>query len=187
MNKEPQACQAVGSTCIGWFMYSTKHIDSKTFILKTKSILGIPPEIAVGISYRAIMNEYGPRPPYDGDDPLPAAIHLDIDEKFYMVYQPRASYLWRKNLKKRLPNGIQLRLVPCFSSPVGKSMTDDIRADAKILAERQGFFVKEHILRPIEYYFISLLDTAISPDNPLTLCRAMMARAPKDRPRLPAV
>ena len=59
MNKQPQACQAVRSTCIGWLMYSTKHIDSKTFILETKSILGIPPEIAVGVSYRAIMNEYG--------------------------------------------------------------------------------------------------------------------------------
>jgi hypothetical protein len=58
-------------------------------------------------------------------------------------------------------------------------MTDDIRADAKILAERQGFFVKEHVC-PIEYCFISLLDTAISSDNPMTLCQAMMARAPKD-------
>jgi hypothetical protein len=181
MNKQPQACQAVRSTCIGWFMYSTKHIDSKTFIIETKAILGIPPEVPVGISYRAIMNEFGRRPPFNRDDPSPAAIHLDVDEKFYMVYQPRASSLWRKNSKKRLPNGVQLRLVPCFSSPIGKSMTDDVRADAKILAERQGFFVKEHI-RPIEYYFISLLDTAISSENPLTLRRAMMSRAPKNRP-----
>jgi hypothetical protein len=34
------------------------------------------------------------------------------------------SSLWRKNSKKRLPNGIQLRLVPCFTSSTGKSMTD---------------------------------------------------------------
>ena len=60
-------------------------------------------------------------------------------------------------------------------------MTDDIRADAKTLAERQYFFVKEH-LRSMEYHFISLLDTPISSDNPMTLRRAMMARAPKDRP-----
>ena len=53
-------------------------------------------------------------------------------------------------------------------------MTDDVQADAKILAERQGFFVKEHI-RPIEYYFISPLDTAISSENPLTLRQAMMS------------
>ena len=61
-------------------MYSAKHIDSKTFILETKTILGIPPEVAVGISYRAIMNEYGQRPPYNCDNPLPAAIHLDVDD-----------------------------------------------------------------------------------------------------------
>jgi hypothetical protein len=68
-----------------------------------------------------------------------------------------------------------------FLTKIGKSMTDGIRANAKSLAERQGYFVKEHI-RPIDYYFISLLDTAISSDNPLTLRRAMMSRAPKDRP-----
>jgi hypothetical protein len=72
-------------------MYSTKHIYSKTYISETKSILGIPPEVAVGISYRAIMNEYGRRPLYDRDNPSPAAIHLNVDEKIYMVYQPRAS------------------------------------------------------------------------------------------------
>jgi hypothetical protein len=59
-------------------------------------------------------------------------------------------------------------------------MTDEIRADAKTLAERQYFFIKEHI-RVIDYHFISLLDTPLGPDNPMTLRRAMMARAPKDR------
>jgi hypothetical protein len=114
-------------------------------------------------------------------DPPAAAIHLDIDERFYMVYQPKASSLWRKNSRKRLPNGVQLRLVPCFTSPIGKSLTDEIRADAKLLAERQYFFVKEHI-RSIDYHFISLLDTPVSDDNPMTLRRAMMSRAPKDKP-----
>jgi hypothetical protein len=181
MNKQPQPCQAVKSSCIGWFMYSAKQINSKTFIAETRATLNIPQDVPIGISYRQILNEFGRKPPFNREDPSPAAIHLDVDEKFYMVYQPHASSLWRKNSKKRLPNGVQLRLVPCFSSPIGKSMTDDIRADAKILAERQGFFVKEHI-RPIEYHFISLLDTPLSPENPMTLRRAMMARAPKEKP-----
>ena len=60
-------------------------------------------------------------------------------------------------------------------------MTDDISADAQTLAERQGFFVTEHI-RTIEYHFISLLDTPISKENTMTLRRAIMARAPKDKP-----
>jgi hypothetical protein len=181
MNKQPQPCQAAKSSCIGWFMYSAKQINSTAFVAETKIALGIPPEVPIGISYRTIVNEFGKRPQYNRDDPPAAAIHLDIDERFYMVYQQKASSLWRKNSKKRLPNGVQLRLVPCFSSPIGKSMTDEIRADAKTLAQRQYYFVKEHI-RTIEYHFISLLDTPLSTDNPLTLRRVMMARPPKDRP-----
>jgi hypothetical protein len=181
MNKQPYPCQAVKSACIGWFMYSAKQINSKTFIAETRDSLNIPPEVPIGISYRAILNEIGRKPPFNKEDPSPAAIHLDIDERFYMVYQMHAASLWRKKSKKRLPNGVQLRLVPCFSSPIGKSMTDEVRADAITLAERQGFFVKQHI-RPIDYHFISLLDTPIANDNPMTLRRAMMSRAPKDRP-----
>ena len=181
MNKQPFACQAVKSCCIGWFMYSTKHINSTAFITETRLALGIPITVPIGISYRSIVNEFGKKPPFNREDPPAAAIHLDIDEKFQMVYQQKAASLWRKNSRKRLPNGVQLRLVPCFSSPIGKSMPDEIRADAKTLAERQYFFVKEHI-RTIDYHFISLLDTPISTSNTMTLRRAMMARAPKDKP-----
>jgi hypothetical protein len=183
MNKQPYACQAVKSCCIGWFMYSSKHINSDAFVNETKQALGIPTNVAVGISYRyrTISDEFGKKAPFNRDDPPAAAIHLDIDERYYMVFQAKASSLWRKNSRKRLPNGVQLRLVPCFTSPIGKSMTDDIRADAKTLAERQYFFVKEHI-RTIEYHFISLLDTPISKENSMTLRRAIMARAPKDKP-----
>ena len=164
MNKQPLPCQAAKTCCIGWFMYSSKQINSTSFVSETKIALGIPQDVEIGISYRTIVNEYGKRPQYNRDDPPAAAIHLDIDERFYMVFQPKASSLWRKNSRKRLPNGVQLRLVPCFSSPIGKALTDKIRADAKLLAERQYFFVKEHI-RPIEYHFISLLDTPASPEN----------------------
>jgi hypothetical protein len=181
MNKQPYACQAVKSCCLGWFMYSTKHINSTAFVAETKTALGIPATVPIGISYRSITDQFGKKPPFNRDDPPPAAIHLDVDERFYMVYQQKASSLWRKNSRKRLPNGVQLRLIPCFTSPIGKSMTDDIRADAKTLAERQYFFVKEHI-RTIEYHFISLLDTPISTDHTMTLRRAMRARAPKDKP-----
>ena len=181
MNKQPMPCQAAKSCCIGWFMYSSKQINSTAFVSETKIALGIPQDVEIGISYRTIVDEYGKRPQYNRDDPPAAAIHLDIDERFYMVFQPKASSLWRKNSRKRLPNGVQLRLVPCFSSPIGKALTDEIRADAKLLAERQYFFVKEHI-RPIEYHFISLLDTPASTENSMTLRRAMMSRAPKDKP-----
>ena len=162
-------------------MYSSKQMNSTTFVPKTKAALGIPPEVEIGISYCTIVDKCGKRPKHNQYTPPAAAIHLDINERFYMVYQPKASSLWRKNSKKRLPNGVQLRLVPCFSSPIGKSLTDEIRADVKLLAERQYFFMKEHI-RSIDYHFISLLDTPLLSDNSMTLRRAMMSRAPKDKP-----
>jgi hypothetical protein len=107
MNKQPQPCQAAKSCCIGWFIYSCKQINSTTFINETKISLGIPQYVAIGISYRTIVNEYGQNPPFNGEDPPVAAIHLDIEERYYMV-QSKASSLWRKNSKKRLPDGVQL-------------------------------------------------------------------------------
>ena len=91
MNKQPQACQSAKTACIGWFMYSSKQMNSTTFVPETKAALGIPQEVEIGISYCTIVDECGKRPKYDREDPPAAAIHLDIDEKFYMVYQPKAS------------------------------------------------------------------------------------------------
>jgi hypothetical protein len=101
MNKQPYPCQAVKSAFIGWFMYSSKQINSKTFLAKTRESLDIPLEVPIGISYRVILNEIGRRPPFNKEDPSQAAIHLDIDK-----YQMHAASLWRKKSKKRIPNGV---------------------------------------------------------------------------------
>jgi hypothetical protein len=176
--KQPKPCQATKSECVGWMMYSSKSISSDTFIPALRQTLQIPDEVAIGVQYRTIVNEMGKKAPFNRDDPPAAAIHLDIDEKYAMVFQSRASSLWRKNSKKRLPNGIQLRIVPCFSSAIGRSLTDAQRSDAKTLTERQYYFVKEHLKVLPPYYFISQLDTPLSPENPMTLRRAMMSQAP---------
>jgi hypothetical protein len=99
-------------------------MNSNTFVPALKKALKIPPNMAVGIQYRAIANEMGKKPPFDKEDPPAAAIHLDIDEWYALLYQARAASLWRKNSKQRLPNKVQLRLVPCFTSATGKSMMD---------------------------------------------------------------
>jgi hypothetical protein len=182
MNRQPRPCQAAKTECIGWMMYSSKTINSASFIPAIKKTLKIPEEVEIGIQYRAIAMENGKKPPYNKEDPSAAAIHLDIDERYALVYQARAASLWRKNSKKRLPNGVQLRLVPCFSSNTGRSMTDNQRSDAKTLAERQYYFVKEHLKTLPPYYFISQLDTPLSDENSLTLRRAMMAQAPSKQP-----
>ena len=182
IQRQPRACQATKTECIGWLMYSCKSINSSTFVPALKSALQIPDNVAVGIQYRAIAMETGKKPPYDKENPPAAAIHIDIDERFAFVYQARAASLWRKNSKQRLPNGVQLRLVPCFTSATGKSMTDTQRADAKTLKERQYYFVKEHLKQLPPYFFISQLDTPISSTNTMTLRRAMMSRAPAKQP-----
>jgi hypothetical protein len=183
MNRQPHPCQVAKTECIWWMMYSSKTINSASFIPAIKKTLDIPDDVKIGTYYRAIVNEHGKKPPYNKEDPLAAAIHLDIGERYALVYQARAALLcWLKNSKKRLPNRIQLRLVPCFASTTGKSMTDNQRSDAKTLTEQQYYFVKEHLKMLPPYYFISQLDTLLSEENPITLRRAMMAQAPSKQP-----
>lgn len=180
--RQPKPCQAARSECVGWMMYSCKSINSSTFVPALKKTLNIPDDVAVGVQYRTILMDNGRKPAYDKDNPPAAALHLDIDERFALVYQGRAASLWRKSSKQRLPNGIQLRLVPCFSSAIGKSMTEVQSSDAKTLRERQFYFVKEHLRVLPAYFFISQLDTPLSTENPMTLRRAMMSRAPANKP-----
>jgi hypothetical protein len=182
MTRQPQPCQATKSSCVGWLMYSCKSMNSETFVPAIKKTLKIPDEVAIGIQYRTISNETGKKPAFNREDPPAAAIHLDIDERYALIYQARAASLWRKNSKKRLPNGVQLRLIPCFTSATGKSMTETQRSDAKTLTERQYYFVKAHLQMLPPYYFISQLDTPLGPDQPMTLRRAIMSRSPKNHP-----
>jgi hypothetical protein len=182
IGRQPRPCQAAKSECVGWLMYSGKSMNSDTFVPEIKLALNIPAYVEIGVQYRAIANETGKRPKYNKDETPAAALHLDMDEKYALVYQSRAASLWRKNSKKRLPNLVQLRLVPCFTSAAGKSMTDTQRSDAKTLTERQYYFVKEHLKVLQPYFFISQLDTPLSPENPLTLRRAMMSQAPTNQP-----
>ena len=182
IRRQPRPCQPAKSECIGWMMYSCKSMNSATFIPALKKALKIPDNVEVGVQYRAIPDENGKKTPFDRDNPPASAIHLDIDERYALVYQAKAASLWRKNSKQRLPNGVQLRLVPCFTSATGKSMTETQRSDAKTLKERQFYFIKEHLRVLPAYFFISRLDAPIDDDNPMTLRRAMMSRAPVNRP-----
>ena len=100
IHRQPRPCQAAKSECIGWMMYSCKSMNSATFIPAIKKALNIPEDVEIGIQYRTIANEHGKKPPFNRDDPPAAAIHLDIDERYALVYQTRASSLWRKNSKK---------------------------------------------------------------------------------------
>jgi hypothetical protein len=107
----------------------SKHINSKTFIIETRAALGISQDVAIGISYHTITKKYGKKPPFNPEDSSLAAIHLDIDERYYMISQQKAALLWRKDSKQRLPNGVQLHLIPCFLSGF---------VDALVALQKQG-------------------------------------------------
>jgi hypothetical protein len=77
-------------------MYSSKEINSKTYLHETRAALGIPQEVVISISNHTITNEYRKKLPFNQDGPPPAAIYLDIDERYYMILKPKASSLWRK-------------------------------------------------------------------------------------------
>jgi hypothetical protein len=145
IQRQPIACQtAKAEECIGWMMYSCESMNSNTFIPAIKKALNIPDTVT--IQFRSIANENKKKPAFDKENPPAAAIHFDMDERYALVYQAQCASLYQKNSKQRLPNaGVQLRLVPYFTSATGKSMTDKQRSDAKTLLERHFYFVKDHL------------------------------------------
>ena len=185
-NRHPMHCQASSVACIGWLYGSTKSISEESFTSAIRKALNIPEQVAFGIQWRTITDRLGKRPPFDQDNPPPSALHLDVDKRFAHPIQKRAAELWRKHDKnknrRRLPNDIQLRLVPCFSSE-----TSDARKSSKtednvvLMAGKQKYFVNQCIEK-VDVPFIRFLDTPISTNNTMTLRRAMMARAPSEDP-----
>jgi hypothetical protein len=74
-------------------------MNSNTFIPAIKKALNIPDTVAIGIRLRSIANENGQKPAFDNENPPAAAIHIDMDERYALVYQARCASLWRKNSK----------------------------------------------------------------------------------------
>jgi hypothetical protein len=155
-------------------------MDSSTFIPALKRTLQILNNVKVGIQYHSITNKLGRKPSINKENPPVAINCLDIDKVYALVYQAHAASLWRKNFKRRLPNGVQLQLVPCFTAATGNSMTDT--QNAKTLTKWQYYFVKEHLQPLPPYYFISQQNAPTSTKNPITLQWAIMSRAPSKHP-----
>jgi hypothetical protein len=108
INRQPRACQAAKSKCIGWLMYSCRSMNSNTFIPAMKKALNIPDTVTIGIHFRSIAHENGRNSAFDTENPPAAAIHLNMDERYALVYQGLCASFWRKNSKQHLPNGVQL-------------------------------------------------------------------------------
>ena len=185
-NRQPMHCQTTKSECIGWLYGSTKSISEETFTPAIRKALCIPDKVAFGIQWRVITNKFGKRPPFDQDNPPPSAIHLDIDHRFAHTFQKRAADLWKKFTKQKdrqpLPNDIQLRLVPCFSSTLSVARkTTQTEENVILMAEKQQFFVTKCIIK-VDIPFVRLLDTPLSESNNITLRGAIMSRSPPQEP-----
>jgi hypothetical protein len=70
IHRQPRACQAAKSECIGWMVYSCKSINSNTFMQAIKKALNIPDTVAIGIQFRTIANENGKNPAFDKETHL---------------------------------------------------------------------------------------------------------------------
>ena len=185
--QNPIPCQATRPTCIGWLFGSSKYINEKTFLPAMRSTLKIPEDCKIGMQWRAIVNSNGKRPNFDNPNSTPCALHLDVSDEYAPTISLRASELWcsrqsrPKKTHPRLPNDVQLRLVPCFSNSLTRARSDTSKADITQMAEKQHYFF-ETVLQKIEVPFIRLLDTELSPQESVTLRRIIMARAPAGSP-----
>ena len=180
--QNPIPCQATRPVCIGWLFGSSKFINEKSFLPAVRACLKIPDDCRLGMQWRVIVNALGKRPIFDSDTPAPSAIHLDISDEYAPTIAARASELWcsRQSRPKshiRLPNDIQLRLVPCFSNSLTRARSEASKSDIIQMAEKQQYF-SEKVLQRVEVPFIRLLDTELSSQESITLRRIIMARAP---------
>ena len=185
LSRNPIPCQATKVACLGWLFGSSKTISEKTFVPAVRKHLKIPKECSIGVQWRTITNQYGKRPPFNPDakNAPPSALHVDIDDRFAPIFLSRASELWKKNNKgnKRLPNDIQLRLVPCFTQLQSKAMTPNQQNNVLAMAEKQHYLTMK-VFTKFEIPFIKFLDMPLNSENPLTLRRTLMAKAPSGAP-----
>ena len=184
--QNPIPCQATRPVCIGWLFGSSKFINEKSFLPAVRASLKIPDDCHIGMQWRVIVNSVGKRPTFDSNNSAPSALHLDVSDEYAPTIALRASELWcsrntRTKSNLRLPNDIQLRLVPCFSSSITRARSEASKADIMQMAEKQQYFF-ETILQKIEVPFIRLLDTELSTQEAITLRRIIIARAPSGAP-----
>jgi hypothetical protein len=141
--------------------------------------LKIPDHVALGAQWRTIADQHGKKYPWpkDSTDPRPPqALHIDIEDAYVGAWYPKFSKLWKKGATKKI-NYLCLRLVPCFTTQVGKSLTPVQNAGTVYMAQKQAHFVNLHTMRLSSSNILDI-DTPIG-DNRMTLRRYLMMKAPE--------
>lgn len=177
--KNPQACQAAKVTTLGWLWGSTKSMSEKTLLPEIKKEMKIPSHVAIGLQWRTIKSDNGRNYKWSEDKkPPPQALHLDIDENYAALYAGKAAKIWKKSAKIQLLS-LHLRLVPCFGGFQMTAMDDRQRENTLLMAQKQHYFISQHITQ-LTTSHIQSLDAPIQALDQMTLRRYLMGRAPKD-------
>jgi hypothetical protein len=175
LGRNPYACQAVKTECLGWFYGSVKSIDSKVLTRKVLNALNIPKNVSLGIQWRSLKDEHRKNYAWNSEETPPQALHLDIDHNYASAYAERAGKLWKKGASKRV-NGLQLRLIPCLGSARAIGLSDEQKTNCLLMSAKQQYFVNKHTTR-LESSHILNLDVVV---ESMTLRRYLMSRAPKN-------
>jgi len=158
LSPRPFACQASKVTTIGWLFGSIKQMSERTLLPAIKNHLKIPPEVQIGLSWRVTRNAKKRLPAYTDDGVIhPQALHIDIDEQYHNKYSIIMAQLWKKHSKPFI-HGLNLRLIPCFTSPRMQVIATNIANDVLRMASKQQFFVTEYASRLPTCHFITCLD-----------------------------
>jgi hypothetical protein len=165
----PIPCQAVQVSCVGWLFGSNKFMNSTDLFREISTLLSIPQNVRMGISWRAIKHETGKTPPWIDNAQPASALHIDMDWFHAPIYKPKLAKLFKKHGTVK-PLGLSLRLVPCFSSDEGKNATQDQRFSAIEMREKQEYLIKDHIT-VIKTPYILNLDKPTKTNGTMTLRR----------------
>ena len=179
LNPNPNPCQSARVTTIGWGYGTVKAMNSDHLVQAVRDHLKIPEHVALGAQWRTIADEHGKRFqwPQDPSEPRPPqAIHFDIDDTYVGIWQPKFAKLWKKGANKKV-NYLQIRLVPCFTTQMGKSLTPAKHRATKFMSQKQAHLVNLHTTRLTSANIFSL-DTPIG-ENKVTLRRYLMMKAPE--------
>jgi hypothetical protein len=124
LRRNPYACQAVKSECLGWFYGSVKSIDSQVLAMKSIKAMNLPDNVALGIQWRSLKDKRRKNYPWNPEESPPQALHVDMDHNYAAAYAEPAGRLWKKGASKRV-NGLQLRIIPCLGSARAIGLPDE--------------------------------------------------------------
>ena len=177
LTANPIPCQSTRVSTIGWGYGTVKSTNADILASELRKALQIPEYISFGIQWRTIADQHGKKYPWpkdDADPRPPQALHFDMDDAYVAAWQAKFAKLFKKGSRKRVLH-LQMRLVPCFTSQLGQTVSDVARKGIVYMAQKQAHLINNHIAKLTNTHILEL-------DHPVgdhyTLRRYLMNKAP---------